>query len=201
MIRADLHIHTKYSSDASIQPKMLVDQLYSHSTVKAVAVTDHNTLEGYYKTKELAKPYTDIAVIAGAEIHAAEGEVIVLGIEELPTKPWSVPRIIDFARAAGGVTVAPHPYRGYGLGELTRKYSLDAIEVLNGASSPQANRLAENLAKTMQLPGTAGSDAHAADELWSVYTEVQASLDVDEILKAVKNGLVKAVSAGRSIHF
>jgi histidinol phosphatase-like PHP family hydrolase len=36
--------------------------------------------------------------------------------------------------------------------------------------------MAENLAKEMGLPGVAGSDAHNVDELWTAYTEVQASL-------------------------
>jgi len=62
--------------------------------------------------------------------------------------------------------------------------------------------LAENLAKTMSLPGVAGSDAHTVDELWTAYTEVQATLDTEEILKAIKSGLVRvASSTGKSIHF
>jgi histidinol phosphatase-like PHP family hydrolase len=52
--------------------------------------------------------------------------------------------------------------------------------------------MAENLAKEMSLPGVAGSDAHQVNELWTAYTEVEAFLDVNGILEAVKNGLVKA---------
>ena len=51
------------------------------------------------------------------------------------------------------------------------------------------------------LPGVAGSDSHKPSELFSVYTEVQAGLDVDEILKAVKKGLVKVSLAEKSIRF
>jgi hypothetical protein len=47
------------------------------------------------------------------------------------------------------------------------------------------------------LPGVAGSDAHTPDQLWTVYTEVQASLDVDDILNAVKKGLVRARLDGK----
>jgi predicted RNA-binding protein associated with RNAse of E/G family len=53
----------------------------------------------------------------------------------------------------------------------------------------------------MALPGTAGSDAHNPSELFTVYTEIHASLDVDEILKAIKKGLVTTHSTARSIHF
>ena len=199
---ADLHIHTNYSFDATIHPKTLVERLYAHPFIRAAAVTDHNTVEGYYKVRELARAYQDILIIPGVEIATTEGDLIVLGVEELPPKPWTVRDIIDFARQNGGLVVVAHPYRAYGLGDSAQKYPVDAIEVLNGASPPNVNKLAENLAKTMNLPGVAGSDAHSVEELWTAYTEVQAALDVDEVLRAIKSGLVRvASSTGRSIHF
>lgn len=201
MIRADLHIHTTYSSDASIPPKIIVDQLYAHPFIKAVAITDHNTVEGYYKVRELASAYQDILIIPGVEVSTIEGDLIVLGVAELPPRPWTVENVIDFARERQALTIAAHPYREYGLGDLTKNYDVDAIEVLNGASQPHVNKLAENLAKEMGLPGVAGSDAHQVNELWTVYTEVQASSDIDEILKAIKKGLVRVASTEKSIHF
>jgi predicted metal-dependent phosphoesterase TrpH len=201
LIRADLHLHTACSSDASIHPKIIVNQLCAHPFIKAVAITDHNTVEGYYKVQKLASPYEDIIIIPGIEVSAREGDLIILGIPEIPPKPWTSDSVIDFARERDGLVIVPHPYRGYGLGDLAKNYDFDAIEVLNGISRPLLNRLAEDLARTMGLPGVAGSDAHRADELWTVYTEVQASLDLDEILRAVKKGLVRVASTRGSIHF
>jgi predicted metal-dependent phosphoesterase TrpH len=201
MIRIDLHIHTTYSPDASINPKTIVDQLYAHPFIKAAAITDHNTGDGYYKVQELVPAYSDILIIPGVEVSTVNGDLIVLGTAELPPKPWSVKNVIDFAKEKEALTIAPHPYRAYGLGDLTRKYDIDAIEVLNGASQPNVNKLAESLAKEMNLPGVAGSDAHQASDLWTVYTEVQASLDIDEILKAIKKGLVRIASTGKSPNF
>ncbi len=201
MIRADLHVHTKYSADASIHPKSIVDQLYAHPSIKAIAITDHNTIEGYHKVRQLATAYKDILIIPGVEVSTAEGDIIILGTEELPRTSRNAQNVIDFAREKDGLLIVAHPYRAYGLGDLAKNYDFDAIEVLNGASTPQVNKLAENLAKTMGLPGVAGSDAHRVDELWTAYTEVQSSSDIDEILKAVKKGFVRVASTGRSIHF
>jgi predicted metal-dependent phosphoesterase TrpH len=201
LIRADLHIHTKYSPDASIPPKTIIDQLNAHPTIKAIAITDHNTTEGYQKTQQLAQAYPDTLIIPGFEISAIGGDIIILGIAEIPPKPWNVQDIIDFAHKRDAITIAAHPYRAYGLGDLAKNFNLDAIEVLNGVSTPTANRAADNLAKTMGLPGVAGSDAHNTDELWTVYNEIQASSDIAEILKAVKNGQVRVASTGKSIHF
>ena len=201
MIRADLHIHTTYSSDSTVTPKTLVEKLAAHNFIKVAAVTDHDTVQGLKETMQLASAYPDILIIPSVEISTAEGDLLILGTEETPPKPWTAEGVVDFARDRDCVSVVAHPYREYGMGDLARNYKVDAIEVLNGESPPSANRLAQELAKSMGLPGVAGSDAHQPSELYTVYTEVQASLDVDEILKALKKGLVAAHSTDRSIHF
>jgi predicted metal-dependent phosphoesterase TrpH len=194
LIRADLHIHTTYSSDSSVTPKALVEKLVTHNFIKVAAVTDHDTVQGLSVTQQLASTYPDILIIPGVEISTAEGDLLILGTEETPPKPWTVEGVVDFAREGDFVSVVAHPYREYGMGDLARNYKVDAIEVLNGESSSHANKLAHELANSMSLPGIAGSDAHQPSEVCSVYTEVQASLDVNEILKAIKKGLITAHS-------
>lgn len=201
MIRADLHIHTTYSFDSTIQPKTLVEKLVAHDFIKIAAVTDHDTAKGCVITRHLASAYPDVLIIPGVEISTPQGDIMVLGTDEMPSKPWTVEGVVDFARDRGCVSVVAHPYREYGLGDLAMNYNFDAVEVLNGVSSLSDNKLAQDLAKSMSLPGVAGSDAHQPSELYSVYTEVQASLDIDEILKALKKGLVAVHSIGKSIHF
>ena len=201
MIRADLHIHTTYSDDSTVTPKALVEKLVAHKSVKAAAVTDHDTVNGLNETRKLAAAYPDILIIPGVEISTAEGDILILGAEKTPPQPWTVENVLDFARTNDYVSVVAHPYREYGMGDLARNYKVDAIEVLNGESTPHANKLAHDLAKTMKLPGVAGSDAHNPSEPLTVYTEIQSALNVDEILKAIKKGLVSAHSAARSIHF
>ena len=201
MIRADLHIHTLFSNDSSIHPKTLVEQLLAHPYINAVAITDHNTVKGYYKVRELASTYQDVTIIPGIEVSTVDGDLLLLGVAEVPPEPWTVENVIDFTRSMGGIVVVAHPYREFGLGDLAKDYKVDAIEVLNGGSAPQFNVLAEGLAKEMGLPGVAGSDAHRAEELWSVYTEIQASTDLDEVLKAIKTGLVRVGQAENSTRF
>jgi len=196
-----LHIHTTYSDDSTLTPKMLVEQLFSQSSVKVAALTDHNTTQGCKLTLQLASAYPDILIIPGVEISTAEGDIVILGTEELPPEPWTVGGIVDFARQNDNVSIVAHPYREYGMGDTAKKYKFDAIEVLNGASPASANRSAQALARLMNLPGVAGTDAHQQEDLGKVYTEVQAGLDVEEILKAIKKGLVKAYATKGSIHF
>ena len=190
MIQADLHIHTVYSSDSLIQPKTLVDLLSAHSFIKVAAVTDHDSVRGCKATVELASAYPDILIIPGVEISTQHGDLLVLGTEELPPKPWSPEAVVDYAKSIDAVTVVAHPFREYGMRDLARKYEFDAVEVLNGGSSAAENNEAKALAKSIGLPGTAGSDAHQVSELFSVNTRIDASLSVEGVLKAIKKGSV-----------
>lgn len=190
-----------FSPDASISPKTIVEKLFIHSHIKVAAITDHNTIRGCCKVLELARAYPDILILPGLEVSTVGGDLILLGVAEVPPRPWTVENVIDFAHERGGLVVAAHPYRAFGLGDSAKKYAIDAVEVLNGGCSRQLNMLAEELAKTMALPGVAGSDAHRVDELWTVYNEIQASMDLDAILKAIKRGLVRVAYAEKSIHF
>ena len=201
MIRTDLHFHTCYSPDATNSPKNIVEKLNKHPSIKAIAITDHNTLEGYRRTAELARVYVDILIIPGVEINAAEREIILLGVNQLPSEPWTVRNVIAYSKAENALAVAAHPFRGYGLRNLAAKLDLDAIETLNGITSPRQNRMAEELAKARGLPRVAGSDSHFYYDPWNVYTEIQASLDVDEILEAIRKGNVRVSNSGESIHF
>jgi len=197
LIQADLHIHTVYSSDSLIQPKSLVDMLVAHSFIKVAAVTDHDSVRGCRATVELAAAYTDILIISGVEVSTTGGDMLVLGTEELPPKPWTPESVVDYGKSIGAVTIVAHPFREYGMGDLARKYSVDAIEVLNGNSSTSANNEAKALAKSMGLPGTAGSDAHQVSELFRVNAKIEANLNVESVLKAIKKGsLSTQVSKG-----
>jgi predicted metal-dependent phosphoesterase TrpH len=201
LIYADLHIHTVYSSDSLIQPKTLIDLLVAHSYIKVAAITDHDSIRGCRAAVELASAYPDILIIPGAEITTPQGDMLVLGTEELPPRPWNPENVADYARSIGGVSIIAHPFRMYGMGELARNYKVDAVEVLNGGSSVAANDEAKALAESLGLPGTAGSDAHQLSELFSVNCKIDASLNVDSVLKAIKKGSVSAQASRGSIHF
>ncbi len=195
MIRVDLHVHTNASPDSSITPKFLVDSLNAHASIKGVAVTDHNTVEGSKQVRKLAAVYKDLLIIPGVEVATKSGDIILLGVEENPAALQPLETVVDFAKERDAVIVIPHPYRVSGIGEAAEKIAADAIEIMNPWASPEQNRLAEQLAKARHLPGVAGSDAHEPESLWINFTEIYAEHDVAEILKAIRNGQVKAVSA------
>jgi len=194
MIRIDLHVHTRFSSDANTSPKLIVDQLYAHPLIKGVAITDHDTLEGYLHVCRLAEAYEDILVVPGIEFSTEQGHVTVLGVEEESRRPLTVEEVVDFAKERGGLVVVPHPYRALGLGDAARSVQVDAIEVLNARATHQENKMAERLARERNLPGVAGSDAHRPQSLWTAYTEAEAEPNVESVLDAIRRGVVKVAS-------
>lgn len=191
---ADLHIHTVYSADSLVQPKILVDLLNAHPFIKVAAITDHDSMRANKVTLELAKSYPDILIIPGCEISTPKGDMLVLGTTELPPRPWTPENVADYARQNGAVSVVAHPFRTYGMGEYAANLKVDAIEVLNGGTGREGNAKAKEFAKARGLPGTAGSDAHQVSELFAVYNQIKAELTVDSVLAAIKKGLVTTKS-------
>jgi len=201
MICVDLHLHTRFSFDASINPKFLADALNMHPVIKGVAVTDHNTLEGYFHVRRFAATYEDVVIVPGVEVSTVLGDVIVLGVLEKPAYWSSLESVVDFARARNGVIIIPHPYRGGGIGDAAKKIpnGFAAVEVANPDASVEENKMAETLAKTRSMPGVGGSDAHHIYQMWKAYTQIDADSNVESILKAIKNSRVNAVLARNSI--
>jgi len=194
MIRVDLHVHTSFSGDATINPKFVVDALNAHSTIKAVAITDHDTFEGFFQVRKLATVYQDLLIIPGIEVTTRQGDIILLGIEEKPAYMSTLESVVDFARESAALIIIPHPYRVRGISDAAEKTPADAVETVNPWASSRENKLAQKLARARNLPGVAGSDAHKPEQLWTAYTEVDAEPEVGSVLSAVKNGRVKAVS-------
>jgi hypothetical protein len=166
--------------------------LNAHPFIKVAAITDHDSVRANKPTIELAKAYPDILIIPGCEISTVNGDMLVLGTFELPPKPWTPESVADYARSIDAVSIIAHPFRTYGMGDRARGVKVDAIEVLNGGSSKDANAQAKEFAKELELPGTAGSDAHQVSELFAVCNQVEASMTIDSILSAIKKGFVSA---------
>ncbi len=67
MGKADLHTHTN-ASDGDLSPEELLEKAKSKK-LKTLAITDHDTIKGYLKAKEIA-PDFGIELLSGVEITA-----------------------------------------------------------------------------------------------------------------------------------
>ena len=185
-IKADLHVHTTYSNDSLITPKDLV-YYAKRRGLTAVAVTDHNSLNGAYK---IAKG-TDFLVIPGMEVSSGDGHIVALNVQELIPKGLSAAETVDRIHKAGGVAIACHPYvffKGCLRENVCAKF--DAIEIINARAFPFKNSVkrAEESAKCFELSRVAGTDAHDGPQIGYAYTVIDSEPTVEAITKAIVDG-------------
>ena len=164
-IVADLHLHTSWSHDCSID----VDELLDHAEAKglgAIAVTDHNVFGGALEAVERARG-RKLIVIPGEEVKTAEqGEVIGLFLREEIPRGMSFGDTIAAIRSQGGLVYVPHPFDRMhaipGPATLHRHLAeIDVLEVYNARLLFEAyNEEALRFARKYNLTPGAGSDAH-----------------------------------------
>ncbi len=186
----DLHVHTRYSRDASIEP----DELFRVAKVRGldgIAVTDHDTIKGWGRF-----PGVDcFAVIRGIERTTDRGSVIGLFLNERIEAQgfWEA---IDEIRGQGGVVVLPHPCDHFRRGALKADFldrrlleaRVDAVEVFNarcllGRFNKDADRRAEDLGKHR----VGGSDAHTVGEVGNARTLFDCD-SLEEVHAQLKSG-------------
>lgn len=166
----DFHIHSKYSPDGHLEPKKIIS-LAMENGLKTIAVTDHNTIKGGRKTKEVAKAgKTNLQVVVGAEINTDEGEIIGLGLKE-EIQPSGLDETINQIKGQGGKVYVPHPFdrfRSSALGNSTLKIidKINYLEVFNGRCLLNSfDRKAKEFAEKRGLAELAGSDTHFGFEM------------------------------------
>jgi len=197
-IKADLHVHTTYSNDSLITPKDLI--YYSKkSGLSAVAVTDHNYLDGAFK---IAKE-TDFLIIPGMEVSSSDGHIVALNVKELIPSGLSAAETVERIHNSGGVAIACHPFVLFksGLKESVCG-TFDAIELINARAFPfkRSVKKASQTAERLNLSRVGGTDAHYGPQIGYGYTIIEVDEPTVELIaKAIVEGHCQAV--GRAVPF
>lgn len=173
MGKADLHIHTTYSQDATTTVRGVLKQA-ALIGLDVIAITDHDEIRGALEARELASQY-NLEVITGVEVGTAEGHVVALFVDKPMPKGLSLIdtllRIGDF----GGIAIAPHPINWLPgsmsmesvvtaiANEKTEKV-LKGIEVFN-MGHEIFNQDAQKFSHFLPLSKIAASDSHV---FWTV---------------------------------
>jgi hypothetical protein len=164
-IVADLHMHTRWSSDCAVPVVDLLDHAEAEG-LGAIAITDHNVFGGALEAVALARD-RELVVIPGEEVKTDEqGEMIGLFLKE------EIPRGLSFAdsmaaiREQEGLVYLPHPFdRMHTIANPATLHrhlpEIDVLEVYNARLLFEAyNDEAARFARKYGLLAGAGSDAH-----------------------------------------
>jgi predicted metal-dependent phosphoesterase TrpH len=193
MLRVEFHCHTNFSGDSLTRPRDLVETSHRKG-IDRVVVTDHNTIVG----AQAAHALDPELVIVGEEILTTRGEILAAFVtEEVP--PFLSPHeTIRRLKVQGAFISVSHPFDRWRKGgwqedDLVEILPhVDAIEVYNSrCMNPQFNREARMFAERHNIPGTVGSDAHAAFELGRSLLLLEQFEGPDEMRRVIRKGIPK----------
>jgi predicted metal-dependent phosphoesterase TrpH len=185
-VKVDLHVHSNCSSDSIITPKELVFYAKKRG-LTAVAVTDHNQIEGAQKIAQ----ETDFLIIPGTEISSLHGHIVGLNVNKLIPRGLPADETVNRIHDAGGIAIACHPFALF-KGSIGNHASdkFDAVEAINASAFPftRATQKAHQLAERLRLPKVAGTDAHYAPVIGQAYTLIDSEANVEAVVKAITAG-------------
>lgn len=202
-LRLDLHVHSRFSSDALSTPEELW-HMCKTAGLDGFAITDHDRAGGYARLVQLGladpngKSVDGVLVIPGVEVSCVEGHVLVLGAGWDAAPGTSAAQVVRRAHSLGALAIAAHPMERsrWGVGRsVLETVGFDGVEAHNSKTLERgANVLAERFAAERGLPMTAGSDSHFATTLGRAHTIVEAAeTSVEAALAGIKLGRTELV--------
>ena len=190
-IVADLHMHTSWSHDCSIDAAELVDHAEAEG-LGAIAVTDHNVFGGALEAADYARGRS-LVVIPGEEVKTDDqGEVIGLFLHKEIPRGMSFAETVAAIREQDGIVYVPHPFdRLHAIPDprtLHRHVAdVDVLEVYNARLLFEAyNDEALRFARKYNLTMGAGSDAHVLQGVGTGAVRMRAFDGPEEFLLSLR---------------
>ncbi len=210
----DLHCHTYPKSDDSFMaPDELVEAAKS-AGLNGICITEHDAFWTAEEIEALSRRH-DFLVLPGSEINTDSGHVLVFGLSRYVFGLHKLSFLEAAAREAGAVLIAAHPYRRRYLDEAAQEpdaravmlaragadplFKLcDAIEGINGRSTPEQNRFSQDLGQLLGAGATGGSDAHRVKHVGAAATYFPGAIEnLDDLKRELKAGRFQMVDLAK----
>jgi len=207
----DLHCHSSASFDSLAAPASVVRTAAARGLTH-LAITDHGTIEGALRARDLAP--AGLTVLVGEEIRTREGDLIGVFLQRPVPQGLPAHETIAAIREQGGLVGVPHPFDRF-RGSLLRDGPepnpmleaiaplVDWIEAHNArVVGGRANERAAAFAREAGLPGVSASDAHSTLEVGVAYTVLDGDPSTPEGLRAALVPLAATdLVVGRATYF
>ncbi len=195
--KVDLHVHSRNSGDNDADLEEIIERAVMLG-LDGIAITEHYFYAASEPVERLRGKYgRSIQLVRGVEFSASEGHCLVFGVDtdRLGIGNAPVRDVIRAVNEAGGIVIPSHPFRGIcSLGEMARDLAgIGGLEGYNGANMHSMNVRAVELATKLRIPFTGGSDAHAASEVGSCYTEFDDAVTQETLVPLLRAGRYRGV--------
>jgi predicted metal-dependent phosphoesterase TrpH len=204
LLKADFHIHTRYSMDCQSPLDKIIARCLELG-INCIAIADHGTAQGGLEMQKKA-PFK---VIVAEEILTTEGEIMGMFLKEsIPSGNGITPmEAVARIKEQGGLVNVQHPFETI-RGSALKDSAIDAIaaevdlmETMNSRSPfPASADKARAYAEKHHLPGLAGSDAHTILEIGNAYMEMPDFNGKEDFIEAVKQGKIYGKRSGVFVH-
>jgi histidinol phosphatase-like PHP family hydrolase len=209
MMLIDLHAHTwPRSHDSVITPDDLIVRA-KQTGLDAICFTEHDTLWDEKAVREISEKH-NFLVIAGVEISTDDGHILTFGIDQYIFGMHRSAELAGHVAKKDGAMVAAHPYRRqmpwYVRSDEEYERALEkastnpayqyvvALEELNGRGADRENAFSRRLCARMGMPGTAGTDSHALQDVGKCATYFEREIhDARDLIRELNAGRFYAV--------
>ena len=185
---AELHVHSNHSDGRDSVKKLLNKAL--EIGIEVISITDHDTINGSLEAIEIVEEeHLPIEVVPGFESSTDEGHLLVYGVKEDFDKGIPFEEAVKRTKKLGGVCYVAHPFQieRKGVWRIEALRKADGIEGFNSKYFIGFfNFLSLTIAKKLNKPVIAGSDAHSSKALGYGITILRG-----DPLRALKNGEVQ----------
>jgi len=199
--RADLHIHTCFS-DGWPTPTDVVEHARELGDLHAIAITDHDTIEGALRAADYGSRYRRPHVIVGEEVSSRDGHIVGLFLHKRVRPGMSAAATLHAIHDQGGLAFAAHPFwrtegsrrrrSVHGVGWLAAELEFDGIEIENATPGFYLfNQLAARLNVGVRKSPLGNSDAHILDAVGRAYTTFPGTTP-RALREAIEGGLTLA---------
>ncbi len=175
----DMHLHAlPHSTDSFITLEEIVYHAKQRG-LDAVCLTDHDSMGG----KEFAEEYSrkiGFPIFVGLEYFSLQGDITTWGVDSYPNKRIGAQPWIDFVNESKGFCCACHPFRNNNRGleeNLGWVKGLHGVEVLNGSTPMETNRIALKWCRELGLQPIGASDAHVIKQIGKYATWLPEKVD------------------------
>jgi predicted metal-dependent phosphoesterase TrpH len=203
----DLHTHSIKSDDGRAKVENYCQWIKAKNLpIDGFVLTEHRQFDFDSDYASLADKF-DLTILKGSEVETEYGHVLVFGVTEalhqamdFTSTQLSLASVIALSDAHGAVAVPCHPGRPrVGMfahtDELGVPEGVTIVEIYNGGSRDQEDRIAIDNAQSLGYQGIGGSDSHIVSHIGRCATRFSHDIkSMDELVAALKSGSFEALS-------